>query len=213
MKKIFRTLILLITVFSLSFTSASAQWSAQSLYQFLQKKYGGMNSVSLDFKNANMSNLSGSLTAKKGGYFKIDFINRIVAGDGKYIYNYSKSKNKVIKSLPGTIQEKSSLESIIFSFINDFSPYQLEKVQNSSGITEYVLILFPDKEIEYNIKSIRVWLDIETLELTALQINSGNHYQHWLISNMKVNPSFKKQMFEFVVPDGAELIDLTGSEN
>ncbi len=201
----------LIIIFGIFCQSASAEWTTQSFFDFLKKKYGNINTVSMDFWNTDITNLKGSLVAKKGGFYKIDFNYRQMLSDGQYIYNYSKRNNKIVKSKSGAIPDNFSLESVMFSFTNDYNPSQLETLKNKSGGIEYVLTLLPkdEKYKKLGITSIQLWFDLDKIILTGVTIMGGSHYQHWLINNLKINPELPANSFTFLQPKGVELIDLT----
>lgn len=199
--------IIFVCIFS---SNAIADWNTQSMYDFLKKKYGSINTVSLDFRNADINNVNGTLFAKKGGIFKIDFGSRTLQGDGKFIYNYSKQNNRIVKSNISSMEDNSSLESILFSFINDFTPIKFEKLKNSEGQLDYVLTMIPKEKDKFDINSLMIWIDIDKIILKGIQINQGSHYQHWLVSNLKINTNLPTNALDISFPKDADIIDLTG---
>jgi outer membrane lipoprotein-sorting protein len=186
-------------------SSGYAQSSADAEFKEIKKIYGNMKTVSFNFVNQDNSNINGSLIAKRGNKFALQFGNRTIRCDGNSVWNYSKEENNVIISDFESHGEENSIETIFFSMLDNHKPVGLTSSTNSAGNKLMVLDLVstadPNRKLE-----IAYYPDSRTIA----EVTLTNNYvvETWLINKLKINPEITDNTFVFEANDKIEIIDL-----
>lgn len=189
-----------ITIFLLFLNSIQALGlNKNELLNSLQSKYKSINQVYLEFSNINNPDIIGTITAKKGNNYKIDYFGRIIYCNGKTIWNYSKNDNKVLISNYKDLQN-ISLESLFFKELNDSKAIELNKVNSNDKEKSWELKLKNSKtEFEY-VLYLNENKDITSIKFTEID-------QEWKILKIDLKNS-SEESFEFKVTEKMEVIDL-----
>jgi len=196
---------LLIILFAITYGTIYSQTDAEKEYRSLKKIYGDMKTVSFDFTDKNMPNVSGNIIAKKGNKFILDFANRTIYCDGTTIWNYSARDKNVILSNFDSHSSETSIETIFFSMMDNHKPLSLTKSINSAGNKLMVL------ELEFIAdKNNRIILEYYPDNLVIATVTIINNYVQdtWLINNLKINTELADDRFIFKTNDKLEIIDL-----
>lgn len=189
-----------ITIFLLFLNSIQALGlNKNELLNSLQSKYKSINQVYLEFSNINNPDIIGTITAKKGNIYKIDYFGRIIYCNGKTIWNFSKNDNKVLISNYKDLQN-ISLESLFFKELNDSKAIELNKVNSNDKEKSWELKLKNSKtEFEY-VLYLNENKDITSIKFTEID-------QEWKILKIDLKNS-SEESFEFKVTEKMEVIDL-----
>lgn len=196
---------ILIILFFSCLNSGYSQPSAESEFKEIKKIYGNMKSISLNFENAENSSINGSLSAKRGNKFKVQFGDRIIRCDGQTIWNYSTTEKNVIVSNFDSHSDESSIETIFFSMLENNKPTTLRNITNTTDNKIYAIELVsttdPNRKIELLYYS-------ERKIITQVTLTNNYSTESWLISNLKINSEISDNTFVFETKDKIEIIDL-----
>lgn len=190
------------------FINANLMFAADKneLYKSIIEKYGSLKSISFSFKSAKVPSISGSIKAKKGNKYILNSFDRLITCDGKTIWNYSpKDKNVIITEYTDDMTN-SSLEKLFFGTLTNMSPIELKEENSSKNGSSYVLKLAPKSNS--NIKAITLWINKDKNDIKAIQIKTNESETKWILTNVKINSELSDKSFKFVVPKGAEVIDM-----
>lgn len=204
--KIFLVLLLI----SLSASSSVAQ-NAETIYNSLLQKYGSIQTISFDFEMRENHTFKGSIKAELGNKYVMAIPGRVITSNGTTIWNYSaKDKKVIISNYEESNQKTVSIEGFFFSFLKNYKPVSLLKEQASNSQSAYVLLMKPetDSESENMAQEVRMWVDRKNSTISAVQINESGSTQTFNIKKLRVNDNLSESTFEFILPKGAEEIDM-----
>jgi len=185
-----------IIVFLLAVAIVFAQNDKSQLYNSLLSKYGDINSISLKFKSLNNHSLEGKLDAQKGNKYVLRLGDRVITCNGKTLWNYSETDNNVIVS---------NLENFFFSLISQLNPVELKVESSSRGTSFRILTLEPKTSEQFS--QIKLWIDSKG-EIASIAIIKDKIEEKWAIWDVRINPKFEKEHFNFKAPKNVETIDI-----
>lgn len=202
-------------VFAISFLVLSVPLFSQTdkaeVYNRLVEKYGNMSSVSMKFRQkVEEMEVDASLTAKRQNKYALNLSGRVIVCNGKTIWNYDAVENTVIISNFERFEYEVSIEEFFFSFLNNYKPSRLLTQATSDGRYVLILALSPesaDKMIN-GVSYIEVWLDKNSYDIVAIEVDSDIGKQHWDFDYIKVNPDIAEDKFEYTPPEDSKVIDL-----
>jgi len=191
-------------LFLIIFTSVltAKEYDMNSMYKALKSKYGDLKSVYASIHNPD-NQVTATMKAEKGNKYYVKSKNVILVSDGETIWNYSVKDKKVVINSANAFDVKQSIDYVFFSFLTDFTPISMAKVDNG-----YVLELEFNKRINTLIDRLYLWINDKNLDIFKIQFKSGYDIQTWEIVNLKINPKFKANTFKFKIPEGTEVVDL-----
>lgn len=201
MQKLIKILIYLLLAFNFLYSQ-----DKNSVFNSLVKEFKDINSIYIEYKSLDIPNLSGSILAKKGNYYKITTNDRLIVCDSKTIWNYSLiDKNVIISNVKNL--SSASLENVFFQLIDNYEPTDLNKVTNSKGLTFFELYLKSKDN------------STTTFDKIILILNSKNKieeiklYEKFRNTNIKIeqinlNVKTDDNTFKFEVNEKMEIIDL-----
>ncbi|MCX8054074.1 MAG: outer-membrane lipoprotein carrier protein LolA [Ignavibacteria bacterium] len=192
-------------VFLLTVVSVFAQNDKTQVYNSLLTKYGNITSISLKFKSLNNHSLEGKLDAQKGNKYVLRMGDRVITCNGKTLWNYSETdKNVIISNFDSNIHT-NSLENFFFSLISQLNPVELKVESSSRGTSFKILTLEPKTSEQFS--QIKLWIDTKG-EIASISIIKDKNEEKWAIWDVRINPKFEKEYFNFKAPKNVETIDI-----
>lgn len=195
----FKTLIL---AFLFSVSPLSAQTDKQ-IYDAVVKKYGNMQTVSVEFTSAMYSGAKGVLKAKRGNKYVLDFAGMTMASDGKTVWNYQKKKNTVVLN-EAQESQMMPVEQVFFTFLQSYSP----TVVKDKGSLSLKLEPKSGQKSVGGVSSLLLQLKPKTYEITAIVMNTENGQQNISIRKITPNAKLTDADFTFQPPKGTKVVDL-----
>ncbi|MBS1536284.1 MAG: outer membrane lipoprotein carrier protein LolA [Bacteroidetes bacterium] len=190
---------------------ASAHKSSEEVYNSIKKKYGSASSLQCTFSSAvgSQNSITGTVKAKKGNKYILNFGSRIIVCNGETIWNFTKISNSVVVS---NYEDKGqiSIEKVFFTFLNAYTSATVLSEQSSKGdkfITLRLLPESPDKIIS-GVRSISLSLSPKSLALQRISITDASSTQVWKISSLKTDITLSDSTFEFTAPKDAQVVDM-----
>lgn len=202
---------LIIFIFSIAFSTLFSQ-DKDDVYNSLVDKYGDPKSLSLKFTLRENPTFKGSVTAKKGNKYFIEFGTRSLYSNGVDIWNYSKKDSTVVISKFEEQSNESSIERFFFDYLAAYKPVKLSKESSSSGKPLLILELHPNQDIGSigDVKRIRISLLPNNYSIVSIVIITDYSTESWDLKDLKTNIRVDDKLFEFVSPSTMSLriIDL-----
>ena len=192
-------------LFCFIFASAFAQNDIDDVYGQLKAKYKSIKAVSLNFKRSS-DKIAGSLKAKTGNKYYLEFKDRTIVCNGTTIWNYSRKDKSVVINNYEESTSQVKIEEIFFTFLNKYKPSDLKTEQSSQGLSAYVLLMKPEEASESN-KDIKLHIDKEKFNIVSLEINNDGNWEVWEIDKLNTKKHSDKS-FDFTPPDNTNIIDL-----
>jgi outer membrane lipoprotein carrier protein len=129
----------------------------------------------------------------------LDPIEQLIVADGQKVWVYDEDLEQV------TVKTQSNQLNPIYVIINDEKSqqhYDIKHEVQSQGIDWISLTpKVPNEEVE------TVWLAIEKSLVTQIKVvNKFSQTMIFEFSDIKKNPDFKTGLFEFVPPDGVDVV-------
>ena len=190
---------------------ASAQKSSEEVYNSIKKKYGSATSLQCAFSSdvGSQKSITGTVKAKKGNKYILNFGRRIIVCNGETIWNFTKISNSVVVS---NYEDKGqiSIEKVFFTFLNAYTSATVLSEQSSKGdkfITLRLLPESPDKIIS-GVRSISLALSPKSFAIQRISITDASSTQIWKISSLKSDVKLSDSTFEFTTPKDAQVVDM-----
>ncbi len=192
----------------LTSSSGFARGKEDSVYNELVNIYKHVIQVSFNFKLVE-EKFTGSLTAKKGNKYKMVIGDRVIVCNSKNIWNYSPKENKVVISSFEESSEQVSIESLFFSFLENFEPVKITEKELPKNQTAFILTLKPRKNFKslHQISSVDIWIDSGTYDILRFHITEPQPMT-WLISKLRLRKKADDAIFDFIPNKECTVIDL-----
>lgn len=176
----------------------------QSKFQSLQNfEANFIQSADIDSQNG-YSGSEGYFYYKKGNKFRVDLGSMIIVSDGKTLWNYNESQNRVLINYVEDDASSFSIEKYIMEYP---SRCDVKLLSSDDKTKTYLLQLIPkDLDLEFN--SIKLWINGEDL-LNQLELVDLNDMTFTVrFQNIKINQKMNDSKFTFTPPKGSQIIDL-----
>lgn len=171
----------------------------------LQNKFETINDLTVDVvqRSGGQEVLSGKLSYKRessgSGKINLDMKNNLIVSDGSTIWNFNKSKNKVI------INSVDESDPSYFSFSSIIYEYPSQCYLTTDGD---VLILTPKEDSFLNFDKAKLFIGKENLVNKLVVESAGAGSFEIIFSNYILNQNLPGSKFEFTPPEGSTVIDL-----
>ncbi len=177
---------------------------------YFQNSLKGLSSISLNFSDESHKGIAGSLNAIKGNKYRIITEERSIYCDGNRIWNFTPNDNKVIVSEFDPNRANLSIEGIFFGLIDKMQIEKFTKEHSTKkSIGLYKVSFKPNQEYSkrYKVNKVNIWIN-EDKEIKYISTEYNSALQKWKISNLKINPKIKVDMFKFSAPKDCKIIEL-----
>ncbi|HYF03180.1 MAG TPA: outer membrane lipoprotein carrier protein LolA [Patescibacteria group bacterium] len=199
---VFKTLALTVI---LSVLPLKAQTDKQ-VYDAVVKKYGNMQTVSVEFTSAMYSGAKGVLKAKRGNKYVMDFAGMTIASDGKTVWNYQKKKATVVLN-DYQDSEGIPVEKVFFTFLQSYQPTLIKDPNNKNLLSLKLEPKAGQKPIN-GVSSLVLQLKPKTYEITGIMMNTEGGQQNITIKRITPNAKLTDADFTFQPPQGTKVVDL-----
>lgn len=189
--------------------------TADELALQVEKKYGSLSDLTLDFTKTTRSEIfetegkiQGKMILKNPDKFKIETKNETIVSDGKLVWTYSVENQQVVKDLLDRSEEVFKPNQYLSNFRSEYVP-RLEGEEKIDQTQCFKLLLTPKKDDVF-IKKMTIWVDKKDLLAKKLEYKDSNDDQVTLIfQHIKTNRKIKDSEFIFQTPPGVEELDLS----
>lgn len=176
--------------------------SASDALAAFHAKYRSLNSLRMTFSGSD--GVSGSISARRGGMYRIEVAGRTIICDGKTVWSGDASTRSVVINTYKPLSTDVSLERVFFEIM---SVYRSQVVQSSATSTILRLTAPEPAAVIANVTSLDVTLNA-SYTVTQITVASGPSRITYAISRFKRNPSLTAASFRYSPPKGWEVIDL-----
>ena len=198
-------LLLVLSMFCSALSWGSDIESLQKILSHTQSYQARFQQQVLDAKGVNLQSVNGFMQVKRPGLFRWETdapFDQLLVADGATLWVYDKDLEQVtIQALDQRISQTPAL--LLSGDIKALGDsYTVSKSTTEGEIRFALKPLSNDSLFEY----LQLVFDGDALIEMRLEDGLG---QKTTISflDVKVNPALKKSVFEFVVPDGVDVID------
>lgn len=206
-------LLLLGFLFSQSLFGADAK-KAKEIIQRVQKKYDALTSLKADFEQVYHWDLAnetqkvrGKIYLQTGNKYRIETETQLIVTDGETVWTYSEPDQQVIVDLMSHSQENPLPRDLLFQYSEEYNPVEMQD-EKLNGKAVYMIRLAP-KDEEAFIRSMRVWIQKDNLFAVKIeQVDINDNINTYFIDHIEENMPLEAGLFQFQVPEGAEVIDL-----
>jgi len=179
----------------------------KQVFEKILDKLSGVNTLKIKFKLVK-SIYSGTLIVDLTGRYRIEFkkdskTERIVVSNGRKVWNYSPFEKKVVISSIET-DEPAGLPNFFAQISKDFVSISYTKELSSEAGSNYILKI---KSNSTN-RIVKIFLT-DKLDIKGVEFENDGMTEFYKILKIEYNPRIKESFFEFKVPRGIEIIDLS----
>ena len=210
-----RILILwLISIPALAVSAETPESTLTDLIKNIEEKYASWQDLQMNYKKEVKSEIfmeservAGRIFLKQPNKYRLDSPDQIVISDGRLVWTYLKDTEQVTKQNLQPGQEFSFL-----SFLKDLrSKYDFKagEAQRVEGVDCRKIFLAP-KQKGTDFEKLTLWVDGKTYLVRKMELEDlqRGRTTFWF-AKIRINSKLKNEMFQFKIPDEAELIDLT----
>jgi outer membrane lipoprotein carrier protein len=183
------------------------QYDATDTFQarFIQKSYLKILGQS--------QKAEGSVSIKKPGQMKWDYKapdRQILVSNDQALWLYLPDEKQVTKMKVQSIYSSNTPALFLAGRGKLTESFTIGKVTEERGL--YIAELTPRDKAQ-NLSKMEILADKKNYRIVGSRVydNLGNKTE-MLFSNIKTNPNLEKKLFQFEVPKGVELIDLSSME-
>lgn len=189
--------------------NVSAQ-EAELLLQNIQQKFEETEDFIADFDQRSNSEiedysyrLQGAIYFKKGNQFKLELKEQEIISDGYTVWNYDKSKNRVVISPYEDEMTAFSLDMFIFEFPEKSL---LEATRDIE--TAYAGLVLKSNSNDTNFTEIKLFVD-ENFVVKIIEITDFSETKYLInLFNIRLNAGLDSGIFNFEPPEGTKIVDL-----
>jgi len=187
---------------------------AETIIKKLQKKYDSIKDASVTYVQhvqfgvtKSEQSFTGTLTMKKGNKYRIEMEQQTIVTDGKSVWSLSKANNQVLIDKFREDPKSFSIDKIFMNLPANYNAALIGK--EKFGKNEVSILKLTPKKDKVNFKWMKVWIDTDDYIMKKIQIleNSDNLITYTL-NEIKINQNVSDSIFQYVVPNGIEVIDL-----
>jgi outer membrane lipoprotein-sorting protein len=175
----------------------------KQVYDAVVKKYGNMQTVSVEFTSSMYSGAKGVLKAKRGNKYSLDFAGMTIVSDGQTVWNYQKKKSTVVLN-EAQESQMMPVEQVFFTFLQSYQPTVLK----DKGALSLKLEPKSGQKSVGGVSSLVLKLKPKTYEITGITMNSENGVQNLTIKKITPNAKLTDADFTFQAPKGTKVVDL-----
>lgn len=155
----------------------------------------------------------GSVSIKKPGKMKWEYKapdRQVLVSNKQGLWLYLPDEKQVTKMKPQSIYSSNTPALFLAGRGKLTESFTIGKVTEEKGV--YIAELIPRDKVQ-SLSKMVLLADKKNFQIVGSRVydNLGNKTE-MLFSNIKTNPNLKEKLFQFKVPKGVELIDLSAME-
>ena len=211
-------IVLRISVFALLFAGVPvrAAIGADDLLKNVKERYSRLKNFEVRYEKSFKSEvfdesdpIKGRIYWQEPNQFRVESDEETIVSDGKAIWTYAKDSRQVTKRIL-----KAGQKPDILSFLDKADSSHTASTGTADSIDQTVcrrLVLSPRiKGTDF--EELVVWVDEKNLLIKKLEIlDLQQNRTIFSFSNYRLESKLNQNLFEFQLPSGAELIDLSGN--
>lgn len=172
------------------------------LLQRFHATYRNATTIRCTFTSA--SGVSGTIIAKRGGFYRVELPDRTIVSDAKTVYSATPSARTVILNTYRARSKEVSLEKVFFDIMNIYRGTIID--QRNGGGT--IRLTPPDANAQISgVSNVDVTID-KASKVTRIVLTENGSTTSYSVSKMAINPKVSSKTFSFNPPKGWEIIDL-----
>lgn len=186
----------------LALGSASKVMAGQTLVDKFQITHRTMKSAKVIFSSPN--GFGGTITAIRGGRYRVEFTDRLIVSDGKTVWSATHSAKTVVINSYNASKADVSLERVLFDILSVYHAVIL-KESSSGGIIR----LTPPSEQTVISGVTRIDAEVNTKGyVKSLTITEHGSTSTYTFSRFVPNAPAPASLFHWSVPKGWTVVDL-----
>jgi outer membrane lipoprotein carrier protein len=212
--------VLFILLLLLSAPGSAFALDAAAIVDAIQKQYDATDTFKARFIQKSYLKIlgqsqkaEGTVAIKKPGKMKWDYKapdRQILVSNDQGLWLYLPDEKQVTKMKVQSIYSSNTPALFLAGRGKLTESFTIGKVTEEHGL--YVAELIPRDKAQ-NLSKMVLLADKENFQIVGSRVydNLGNRTE-MIFSNSKINPHLEKQLFQFEVPKGVEIIDLSSME-
>ena len=209
-----RTLFILLFMPAFAIMGLQAQTLADITHS-VESKYKNLKSVSMVFtKEVKSENFDakekgkGKIWMKNSDKFRIDSDREQIISDGKIVWIYSKENKQVTKNRKEKVKNVLDFGQSFADFNGNYE-VALKGKDKVLDLPCLILELTPKKENEF-ITKFFLWVESKTYLIRKIEyLDINDNHISLLFNQISPNAKISDKKFDFQLPQGVELVDLT----
>jgi outer membrane lipoprotein carrier protein len=188
--------------------------SIQEITELMQRRQAMIDDATAEFTqhvkfgfSKIEQSFAGILRMKKPNKYRIESEYQTVVTDGATVWSYSSVNNQVLIDRYKENQNSISPEKFLLTIPAQYYATRLGR-EKLGEIQTIALKLVPKDDRSF-VKSVKVWVEEGSWVVQKVTIVDINETETtYTLKSIKLNTNLKEQVFTFVPPTGAEVVDL-----
>ncbi len=202
-------------VISLLLPTFLAAANVNKILKGMQKKYRSAQKISINFKEVNKFNLTGTQSEVSGTLlmegkkrFRLETEDQVLVNDGKTLWRYNKIDNQVLIDYAKSEQQDVLLNDLLYNLKDHYYGELIQEYKDKKP-KRFLIKLVPKPSEQSFIKTIKFWVEDKSWEIERVIYTDYNDNEtEFLIEKIDFNPHISDKTFTFVPPDGTQVVDL-----
>ena len=165
-----------------------------------------IQTVKFGFTNIEQT-FAGTLSLRKPKKYRIESEHQTIITDGTTVWLYSPVNRQLVIDHFKENANSVSPENFLTTLPSTYYISLLAR-EDSSGRSLLVLRMVPKDDRSF-IQSVKLWIDEKKWEVHKIQVVDANETETtYVLKNGQTNVRLDDALFDFVPPDGTEIVDL-----
>ncbi len=197
---------------ALFFACDAAAITGSEIIEKVQEHLGKSKTFSAEFEKQfywaaldRSRSRKGEIQMRRPGHFRVELDNGdAVVANGETVWSYvERNKQVILSTYEGELRTPWQ---VFAGYAEDYVPIAVEEVK-LDGRSCYMLALKPANEISSK-RQMKVWVDKKKWWLLQVEtIEDNEDIVTYVLKGHKVNKKIDDSIFEFSLPEGAEVVD------
>lgn len=196
-------------------TSLVIAQDESDIIEEVQDIYEDMEYFSAEFIQKEQFRLTGSenetigkIYIRNGIEYRLETEDQVVVTDGKVVWSYSFHNKQVIIDYVKEGDASLLPRDMLFKYPKNYYS-DLIKKENINGNEYYVLKMTPKENIHGYVKSMKLWVDVESYLINKIEYDDLNdNTSSFTIEKVDIKTELPDSLFRFNPPPQSELIDM-----
>jgi len=214
-KKNISSLLFAILLLNFLSTAGIGKENVQKIVKKVQSHFKEAKTAEIQFKEVNKFKLTGIESTMEGTLifqgmekFRLETQDQVMVSNGEIFWRYNKLQNQVLIDYAKKNQQEALFNQFLFKISDNYFA-ELVDEEKRNGKKIFVINLTPKNNDQSFFTKIKVWIEDKSWSIKKIIYTDYNQNETiYEIKKIEINKKIDPKIFQFQVPEGAEVVDL-----